>query len=321
MNGAIIQSHNLELVHKLEESREELLAIAIGEITQRFKSNPAEIIVPFNFDSVFGKTKVTVPKAGDKKKLLDLSIRNSNAFLDDRLKARNNLKKIPKEILQLEKLKDDLRLKSIPKHIECFDNSNISGSQPVASCVVFKNGKPCPDEYRHFNIKTVSGPDDYASMSEIIFRRYKRIMDEKKELPELIIIDGGKGQLNAAVKSLDELNLTGRVSIIAIAKRLEEIFVPLDPVPIYLDKNSLSLRLIQRARNEAHRFGISFHKLKRSKAMISSELDKIDGIGGRAKDKLLLYFGDIERIKNAEIATLNNVIGKKQAKIVFEYFR
>jgi len=321
INGAIIQSHNLELVHKLEESKEELMAIAIGEIMQRFKSNPAEIIVPFYFDSIFGKTKITVPRSGDKKKLLDLSIRNANAFLADRLKARNNIKKAPKEILLLEKLKEDLRLKSIPSHIECFDNSNILGSSPVASCVVFKNGKPSRDEYRHFNIKTVTGPDDYASMSEIIYRRYKRLLDENKELPELIIIDGGKGQLSAAVKSLEALNLSGRISIIAIAKRLEEIFVPQDPVPIYLDKHSLSLRIIQHARNEAHRFGISFHKLKRSKVMLTSELDKIDGIGKVAKDKLLQHFGDIENIKAAEIETLNTVVNKKQANIVFEHFR
>jgi excinuclease ABC subunit C len=321
INGAIIQSHNLELVHKLEESQEELIAIAIGEIMQRFKSKPAEIIVPFYFDSIFGKTKITVPRSGDKKKLLDLSIRNANAFLADRLKARNNIKKAPKEILLLERLKEDLRLKSIPSHIECFDNSNILGSSPVASCVVFKNGKPSRDEYRHFNIKTVTGPDDYASISEIIYRRYKRILDENKELPELIIIDGGKGQLSAAVKSLEALNLSGRISIIAIAKRLEEIFVPQDPVPIYLDKHSLSLRIIQHARNEAHRFGISFHKLKRSKVMLTSELDKIEGIGKVAKDKLLQHFGDIENIKTAEIETLNTVVNKKQANIVFEHFR
>jgi excinuclease ABC subunit C len=321
MNGAIIQSHNLELVHKLEEGKEELLTIAIGDLVQRLKSNPTEIIVPFYFDTAIGNAKITVPKAGDKKKLLDLSIRNSNAFLADRLKARNNLKKMPKEILMLEKLKEDLRLKSIPSHIECFDNSNILGTNPVASCVVFKNGKPRPEEYRHFNIKTVTGPDDYASMSEIIFRRYKRVLDENKELPELIIIDGGKGQLNAAMKILDALNLSGRISVIAIAKKLEEIFRPRDPVPIYLDKNSLSLRLIQHARNEAHRFGISFHKLKRSKVMIASELDKIKGIGKVAKDKLLSHFGDVEHIRTADIETLDHVVNNKQAKIVFDHFR
>ncbi|RPJ67732.1 MAG: excinuclease ABC subunit C, partial [Alphaproteobacteria bacterium] len=243
INGAIIQSHNLELVHKLEESKEELLTIAIRELIQRFQSNPTEIIVPFNIDEQIEYAKITIPKAGDKKKLLDLSVRNSNAFMTDRLNAIENLKKKPKEILMLEKLKDDLRLKSLPLHIECFDNSNILGSYPVASCVVFINGKPRPEEYRHFNIKTVTGPDDYASMSEIIFRRYKRMLDEKSELPELIIIDGGKGQLNAAVKSLETLNLTGKISVNSIAKRLEEIFVPQDPVPVYLDKNSLSLRL------------------------------------------------------------------------------
>jgi excinuclease ABC subunit C len=321
INGAIIQSHNMELVHKLEESKEELLAIAIAEVIQRFKSNPAEIIVPFNFEMVMGNAKITVPKSGDKKKLLDLSIRNSNAFFIDRLKAKSNMQKIPKEILMLEKLKDDLRLKSIPSRIECFDNSNIMGSHPVASCVVFRNGKPWPKEYRHFNIKTVTGPDDYASMSEIILRRYKKLLEEKRELPELIIIDGGKGQLNAAIKSLDSLNLTGKISVIAIAKRLEEIFLPEDPVPIYLDKNSLSLRLIQHARNEAHRFGISFHQLKRSKAMVASELNIIDGIGKAAKDKLLLHFGDIEHIRKAGIEALNDVVSKKQAKILIEHFR
>ena len=321
MNGAIIQSHNLELIHKLEEGKEELLILAITEIIQRLKSTPAEIIVPFAIEYPFYKTETTIPKSGDKKKLLDLSMRNSNAYLSDRQKFRQNLEKKSKEKIILEKLKDDLRLTAVPDHIECFDNSNIQGSQPVASCIVFKNGKSVPAEYRHYNIKTVTGPDDYASMQEIILRRYKRILNEKKKLPGLIIIDGGKGQLNAAVKSLETLNLMGKVSIIAIAKRLEEIFVPRDPFPIYLDKNSLSLKLIQRVRNEAHRFGITFHKQKRSKAMVASQLDDIQGIGQATKAKLLLYFGDIEHVKTSEMKVLEGVIGPKMARIVFEYFR
>jgi excinuclease ABC subunit C len=320
VKGAIIQSHNLELISKLNESKKELLSLAIDKILSNFKSNPVEIIIPFIIDCSFLNIKVTVPKIGDKRKLLDLSIRNSKSFLENREKYRQSLERKPKNIIAIEKLKDDLRMKTIPDLIECFDNSNIQGSSPVASCVVFKNGKPSSSDYRHFNIKTVTGADDFASMSEVIYRRYKRIVEEGGRLPTLIIVDGGKGQLNAALKSLKKLEIVGKVSIISIAKKLEEIFVPNDPIPIYLDKNSLSLKLIQQIRNEAHRFGISFHKQKRSKAMLQSDLDNIKGVGTVTKEKLLTYFGDIEHIKKANRELLERVINIKTAKIVYDHY-
>ena len=320
INGAIIQSHNLEMIHKLDETKEDLLAIAITDIVQRFKVIPSEIVIPFPVEILYSNTKITVPKSGEKRKLLDLSNRNSNAYLLDRQRFRSSMENKSKGNTLVEKVKKDLRLNALPHYIECFDNSNIQGSQPVASCVVFKNGKPKPAEYRHFNIKTVEGPDDYASMQEIIMRRYKRLLDEKLDLPELIIIDGGKGQLNAALKSLKKLNLIGKVSVIAIAKKLEEIYVPNDSFPIYLDKNSISLKFIQRIRNEAHRFGIAFHKMKRSKAMIGSQLDEIKGAGPATKHKLLSYFGDIEGIRGAELPVLERIVGQKMAKTIFDYF-
>ncbi|MBN2273208.1 MAG: excinuclease ABC subunit C [Bacteroidales bacterium] len=320
INGAIIQSHNVELVHKLDESREDLLALAITEIIHKFNSNPKEIIVPFQIDRSFIKTKVTVPKTGDKKKLLELSSRNSKAYLSDRQNIRRSQDRKSTVTRVLQKVQEDLRLISLPGYIECFDNSNIQGAQPVASCVVFKDGKPVRSEYRHFNVKTVIGPDDYASMQEIVLRRYKRLLDEKKTLPDLIIIDGGKGQLNAALESLESLKLKGKISIIAIAKKLEEIYVPHDPFPVYLDKNSTSLKFIQRIRNEAHRFGIAFHRHKRSTAMLQSQLDQIKGVGQKTKAKLLMYFGDIESIKGSEKSVLEDIVGRKQAGIVHEYF-
>ncbi len=320
INGAIIQSHNLELIHRLDETKEELLSIAIADIIQRLKVIPKELILPFPIESIIEKVKITVPKSGDKKKLLDLSVRNSKAYFSDRQNFRNSIEKKSQANSLLERVKDDLRLNVLPEHVECFDNSNIQGAQPVASCVVFRKGKPRPSEYRHFNIKTVKGPDDFASMQEIILRRYKRLLEENAALPNLIIIDGGKGQLSAALKSLEALNLKGRISIIAIAKKLEEIYVPNDSFPVYLDKNSVSLKFIQQVRNEAHRFGISFHKLKRSKAMMVSKLDEIKGAGPAAKTKLLSYLGDIEGVMNAELPVLERIVGPKLARKVFEYF-
>lgn len=276
--------------------------------------------MPFQIDRSFIKTKVTVPKTGDKKKLLELSSRNSKAYLSDRQNIRRSQDRKSTVTRVLQKVQEDLRLISLPGYIECFDNSNIQGAQPVASCVVFKDGKPVRSEYRHFNVKTVIGPDDYASMQEIVLRRYKRLLDEKKTLPDLIIIDGGKGQLNAALESLESLKLKGKISIIAIAKKLEEIYVPHDPFPVYLDKNSTSLKFIQRIRNEAHRFGIAFHRHKRSTAMLQSQLDQIKGVGQKTKAKLLMYFGDIESIKGSEKSVLEDIVGRKQAGIVHEYF-
>jgi excinuclease ABC subunit C len=320
INGAIIQSHSIELVKKLDEIKEELLAFAIIEIRQRLKSDTKEIIIPFRIEPLFENLRITIPKSGEKRKLLDLSTRNALDYLKNRQQYRNNQEEKSRENIALEKLKSELRLKELPEYIECFDNSNIQGMYPVASCIVFKNGKPTKKEYRHFNIKSIKGPDDFASMEEIILRRYKRLLEEKQKLPQLIILDGGKGQLNAALKSLKVLGLRDKISIIAIAKRLEEILVPGDPYPIYLNKNSLSLKMIQFMRNEAHRFGLNFHRLKRSNAMIVSELDTIKGIGSKSKEKLLQFFGDIEKLKNSDIETLRKVVGKKLAGIIFNYF-
>jgi excinuclease ABC subunit C len=319
INGAIIQSSNINLIKKLDESNEDLLIMSILSVIQKQNSVPEEIIIPFEISSLQNVTKLVVPKNGDKKKLLDLSLRNALTLLKDKQRLRNN-EKLPKTKTILEKLQYDLKLNLYPEHIECFDNSNIQGSVPVASCVVFKNGKPRPSEYRHYNIKTVKGANDYASMEEIVFRRYKRVLEEKKEIPHLIIIDGGKGQLNAALKSIRALKIEDKTNIIAIAKRLEEIFFPNDPFPAYLNKNSSSLRLIQHIRNEAHRFGISFHKLKRTKQMTNSILDNIPGIGLKTKEKLLNHFEDIEVIKKSDKTTLISLLGKKLGEIVYSYF-
>lgn len=320
MNGAIVQSANIELVKKLDETDEELLIMAILNVMQQYRSDPDEIILPFEIKSLANFVKQQIPKAGDKKKLLDLSYRNALALLINKQRLHQNEKKNHTAKTILEKLKHDLKLKFLPEHIECFDNSNIQGAFPVASCVVFTNGKPNTAEYRHFNIKTVRGANDYASMEEIIFRRYKRLLEEGKRIPQLIIIDGGKGQLNAAMKSIRALNIEEKTDVIAIAKKLEEIFFPDDPYPVYLNKASSSLRLIQQIRNEAHRFGVSFHQLKRSKQMTASALDYIPGIGKKSKEKLLNHLKDLENIKEADEKALVALIGKKLGKIVFNYF-
>ncbi|NNF19676.1 MAG: excinuclease ABC subunit UvrC [Flavobacteriaceae bacterium] len=318
-HGAIIRSHTIELKKKLDESDEELLTLAITEIRQRFDSNSREIYVPFPVE-VSPDIKVTVPKLGDKKLILDLSQRNARYFRQDRF---NQIKIIDpdrhtKRIMA--QMKKDLRLSKEPRHLECFDNSNIQGTNPVAACVVFRDGKPSKKEYRHFKIKTVTGPDDYASMEEVVFRRYRRMLDEGEELPQLIVIDGGKGQLSAALKSLEILGLRGTIAIIGIAKRLEEIYFPDDPVPLYLDKKSETLKIIQTARNEAHRFGIKFHRNKRSKTAISSELEAIDGIGEKTASALLKNFRSVKRVKEASFEDLSQAIGKAKARIVYDRF-
>jgi excinuclease ABC subunit C len=257
---------------------------------------------------------------GDKIKLIQLSQRNAASYQCDILLARSTDKRAEKGSRELEKLKEDLRLRNIPEVIECFDNSNIQGSNPVASCVVFKNGKPSKSEYRHFNIKTVTGPDDFASMAEVVYRRYKRMLEEGSSLPDLIIIDGGKGQLNAAVDVLKRLSVYGKISIIGIAKRLEEIYVPDDPIPLYVDKNSSSLRLIQRVRDEAHRFGITFHRQKRSKSQLESIFDKIPGIGEKTKLKILKTESDLDKLKLMDLDQLQSIAGKKGAKMLLNYF-
>ena len=318
-HGSIIGSHTIEIKKKLEEKNEDLLQLAIVEIRQRFKSESKELYLPFNV-VVEENLKVTVPQLGDKKKILELSERNAKYFRQERFKQvmiTDPDRHVNRIMAQMKK---DIRLSEEPRHIECFDNSNIQGTHPVAACVVFKNGKPSKKEYRHFNIKTVEGPDDFASMEEVVFRRYKRLLEEDQPLPQLIVIDGGKGQLSSALKSLDILGLRGKIAIIGIAKRLEEIYFPEDPIPLYLDKKSESLKIIQQLRNEAHRFGITFHRNKRSKAAINSELESIEGIGEKTAEELLKKYKSVKRIKEASIENLAEMIGMSKARKVYETF-
>ncbi len=320
VNGAIIQTYTMEIKKKLEETTKELLQYAIVEIRQRFESKSKEIIVPFDPEIQLEGVKFTIPQIGDKKHLLDLSQRNAKYYKMDKIKQRLIKQGKRKEKLILAQAKEDLKLNELPVHIECFDNSNIQGTNPVAACVVFKNGKPSKNDYRKFNIKTVEGPDDFASMEEVVYRRYKSLLDEQKPLPQLIVIDGGKGQLGAALKSLQKLGIENKVKIIGIAKRLEEIFFPNEKLPLYLDKRSPTLKLIQQIRDEAHRFGITFHRDKRSKNFLVSELDQIKGIGPKTKDKLLHHFKTIENIRKANHNELTKIVGKAKAKIIVEHF-
>ena len=319
-NGAVIQAFTLDLKSKVDEEKESLLGFAITEIRQRLSSDSPEIIIPFRPDILFENVKYTVPEKGDKLKLLELAERNAiNYRLEQRKRSAEMLEKTKNRAgKNLEKLKNDLHLAELPVHIECFDNSNLQGRNPVAACVVFKNGKPSKKDYRHFNIRTVSGPDDFTSMEEIVYRRYKRLVEEKQGLPQLIVVDGGKGQLSSAIKSLEELNLDKRISIIGIAKKLEEIYFPGDSVPIYLDKNSVSLKIIQQLRNEAHRFGINFHRLKRSSEMIKSDLDTIKGIGNRTKEILFKEIGSVEKIRLTQFETLKKLVGNRKAEILIK---
>ncbi len=318
-NGAIIQSHTTEIKKKLDEDKKQLLELFIVEIRQRFQSNSKEIYVPFKVD-LGNDIKVTVPKLGDKKRIVELSERNAKYYRQEQFKQikivdpDRHVKRI------MAQMKKDLRLTEDPIHIECFDNSNIQGSNPVAACVVFKNGKPSKKEYRHYNIKTVEGPNDFASMEEVVFRRYKRLLSEGESLPQLIVIDGGKGQLSSAVKSLDLLGLRGKIAIIGIAKRLEEIYYPGDSIPLYLDKKSESLKIIQYLRNEAHRFGITFHRNKRSKSAIQSELEQIPDIGKQTITTLLRTFKSAKRVKEASLDQLEEAIGKSRANKVYNYY-
>ncbi|GLB53942.1 UvrABC system protein C [Neptunitalea chrysea] len=317
--GSIIRSHTIEMKKKLEETDEELLELAITEIRNRFHSKSNEILVPFDVE-IGAMARITIPKLGDKKKLLELSERNAKFYRMERfkqVKITDPDRHVKRIMTQMQK---DLRLQVEPRHIECFDNSNIQGSNPVAACVVFKNGKPSKKEYRHFNIKTVEGPNDFASMEEVVFRRYKRLMEEGEPLPQLIIIDGGKGQLSSALKSLDLLGLRGKIAIVGIAKRLEEIFYPGDSIPLYLDKKSETLKVIQYLRNEAHRFGITFHRNKRSKAAINSELEAIPGVGDKTIEELLRAFKSVKRVKEASLEGLIKVVGTSRAKKVYEHF-
>ncbi len=317
--GSIIRSHTLELKKKLEETDTQLLALAITEIRQRFNSNSKEIYVPFPVD-LGADIKITVPKLGDKKSILELSIRNAKYYRMDKLKQIKIVDPDRHANRIMAQMKADLLLSEEPRHIECFDNSNIQGTNPVAACVVFKDGKPSKKDYRHFNIKTVVGPDDFASMEEVVYRRYKRLLDEDQPLPQLIIIDGGKGQLSSALKSLDVLGLRGTIAIIGIAKRLEELFYPDDPIPLYLDKKSETLKVIQHLRNEAHRFGIEHHRNRRSKGALTTELENISGVGEQTIVDLMKQFKTVKRIANAKLDELEAVVGVSRARKVYNYY-
>ena len=317
--GSIIRSHTLELKKKLQEADKDLLELAITEIRQRFNSESKEIYVPFKVD--LGESiKTTIPKLGDKKHILDLSLRNAKYYRLDQLKQVKITDPDRHVNRIMAQMKSDLRLSEEPRHIECFDNSNIQGTNPVAACVVFKNGKPSKKDYRHFNIKTVEGPDDFASMTEVVLRRYKRLLEEDQPLPQLIIIDGGKGQLSASLKSLDDLNLRGKIAIIGIAKRLEELYYPNDPIPLYLDKKSETLKIIQQLRNEAHRFGIEHHRNKRSKSALNTELETIPGIGEKTIIELLKHFKSAKRVSFAKMDELEDVIGVSKSKKIYNYY-
>ena len=318
-HGSIIRSHTMEIKKKLEETDEELLELAIIELRGRFQLLSKEIIVPFPVD-LGENIKITVPQLGDKKQILDLSIRNAKFYRIEQLKQLQIVDPDRHANRIMAQMKKDLRLPVEPRHIECFDNSNIQGTNPVSACVVFKNGKPSKKDYRHFNIKTVEGPDDFASMTEVVYRRYKRLIDENEPLPQLIIIDGGKGQLSSALKSLDDLGLRGKIAIIGIAKRLEELFYPGDSIPLYLDKKSETLKVIQQLRNEAHRFGITHHRDKRSKAALNSSVESIPGIGEKTMLALIQHFKSVKRLKLASEKEISDVIGVSKAKKIVDFY-
>jgi excinuclease ABC subunit C len=318
-HGAIIRSHTLELKKKLDESDKELLEIGIVEIQQRFNSLSKEIYVPFSV-SLGDHVKITIPKLGDKKKILELSERNAKYFRMERFKQTKIVDPDRHTNRIMAQMKADLRLQTEPRHIECFDNSNIQGTNPVAACVVFKDGKASKKDYRKFNIKTVEGPDDFASMEEVVFRRYKRLLNENEPLPQLIIVDGGKGQLSSGLKALETLGLRGTIAIVGIAKRLEEIYYPDDSIPLYLDKKSETLKIIQQLRNEAHRFGITFHRNKRSNAALGTELETIAGIGEKTIIDLLKHFRSVAKVKEADKKSLVEVVGQAKATILYNHY-
>lgn len=321
VNGAIIHTHTQELVKNLDDEEEDLLAYAINILRERFNSIASEIVLSYKIQLLEDGLQLTIPKIGDKRKLLDLSEKNVKYFmLQKRKQEATRVRKQTSTERILRTMQKDLQMEELPMHLECFDNSNIQGSFPVASCVVFKNAKPSKKDYRHFNIKTVIGPDDFASMEEVVHRRYRRLVQEGESLPQLVIIDGGKGQLNAAMNSIRLLGLEDKITVVGIAKRLEEIFFPDDPVPLYIDKKSESLKVIQQARNEAHRFAITFHRNQRSKNFTKSELTNIPGIGEKTALKLLTHFGSVKKIKEASPGKLVDVAGMAVAKKIRAYF-
>lgn len=324
-NGSVVQSLNLE--YKLRQSEEdepteELMSIAINDIHKRFaasygKEKVKEALVNVVPDTAIEGLEFVVPQRGDKRKLLDISLKNALQYKADKYKRMEKLNPEQREMRTLTQMQKDLRLNCLPRHIECFDNSNISGSDPVASCVVFRNGKPSKKEYRHFNINTVEGPDDYASMREVLNRRYSRLLAEGEELPQLVVVDGGKGQLNAAIEAFDEVGVCDKIAAIGIAKRLDEIYYPGDEIPLYIDKNSETLAVIQRLRDEAHRFGIKHHRSRRSKSQIHSVLDDIQGIGPKTQQALLKHFKSVKRVSEASLADIQAVIGKAKGNVVY----
>lgn len=316
VNGAIIQSHTIELSKKLNETENELLLMGIADLRQRFDSDSDEILLSQPIDSEIPGATVIVPQIGDKKRLLELSENNLKYYIREKQMLASLASPKKRDEEKLEQMQKDLHLTELPHRIECFDNSNIQGAYPVAAMTVFVDGKPSKKDYRHFNIRSVQGPDDFASMEEVIYRRYKRLLDEKQPLPQLIVIDGGKGQLSSALNSLEKLGLAGRIGIIGIAKKLEEIYFPGDSIPLYLDKRSITLRIIQQIRDEAHRFGITHHRKRRSKGTIQTSLTGIEGIGEKTAEKLLKTFGSVARIKKAQLEEIAEVIGTDKASLL-----
>ena len=320
MNGTVIQTQTIEIKKRLDETDEELLTIAISEFRTRFESTSKEIIIPFELEIDDPKLKFTVPKLGEKKKLLDLSQKNVVFFKREKLDQYEKLNPEVRTERLLTQMMKDLRLNQLPRHIECFDNSNFQGKYPVSAIVVFKDAKPSKKDYRHFNVKTVEGPNDFATMEEAVFRRYRRMLEEETPLPQLVVIDGGKGQLSSAIKSLKQLGIENQLTIIGIAKRLEEIFYPEDQYPMYLDKKSETLKIIQQLRDEAHRFGITFHRNKRDKGTLITELERIPGIGKTTSQKLLKHFKSVKNIREAEEEELRKVLNAKQTAALLSYF-
>ena len=315
-NGAIVKALTIEYKIRLDETDEELMSIAIDELRERFDLSLKEVVVSVLPDAEFADVRFVIPQRGDKRKLLELSLSNAKQYKVDRLKRMEKLNPEQRVTRTLMTMQRDFRLNELPRHVECFDNSNIQGTNPVASCVVFKNAKPSKKDYRHFNIRTVEGPDDFASMKEVLTRRYTRLMEEGEELPQLVVVDGGKGQLSAAVEAFDEMGIRGKVALVGIAKRLEEIYFPGDSVPLYIDKNSESLRVVQHLRDEAHRFGITHHRNRRSKSQISTMLDGVKGLGPKTHEALIKHFKSMKRVKEASEADVAAVIGASKARLV-----
>lgn len=320
VNGMIIQTQTIEIKKRLDESDEELLALAIPEIRERFNSDSPEIVTPFQLDIESDKIRFTVPKAGDKKKLLELSQKNVAYFKKERLSQYEKLNPEIRTERLLKKMQEDLRMNTLPRHIECFDNSNFQGQHPVSAVVVFRDGRPSKKEYRHFNVKTVEGPDDFATMEEAVFRRYRRLIDEGQDLPQLVVIDGGKGQLSSALKSLRLLGIASKLTVIGIAKRLEELYYPGDPYPLHLDKKSETLRVLQHLRDEAHRFGITFHRNQRSRDVFRTELGQIPGIGKVTSERLLTRFKSVKKIREADDSALREVLNARQLAALRAHF-